>query len=88
MKKPTYRIEKIVTTPNECYFQVIESSGVKVILSKERDKKAKYYISVWGDDDIGMCIYVNDFDEAKKIYDSIKDGISKKSLLEMSFEQW
>jgi hypothetical protein len=88
MKKPKYIIQKIVTTTDECYFQVIESSGVKVSLSKERIKGSEYYISVWGDDDTGMCMLISDFDEAKKIYDSIKDGISKKRLLEIGFEQW
>ena len=77
----------MVYTPDKIYFQVIESPGVSVKLRKIRQKNKPYSISIWGDDDIGMGLEVFDFDQAKKIYNSIVDGITEKQLLALGFKQ-
>lgn len=87
MKKSDYFLEKMVCTSDKIYFQVIESPGVSVKLRKIRQKNTPYYISIWGDDDIGMVLEVFDFDEAKKIFNSIEDGITKNKLLALGFKQ-
>ena len=87
VKKSDYFLEKMVYTPDGRYFQVIESPGVSVKLRKIRQKNEPYTITIWGDDDIGMGLEVFDFDEAKKIYNSIVDGITDKQLLALGFKQ-
>jgi hypothetical protein len=52
MKKSKYLLEKMVFTPDKSYFQVIESPGVSIKLSRIRKKNEPYIISIWGDDDI------------------------------------
>ncbi len=88
MKKTLpFRKTKMVSTPDKSDFLVIESDGVQVTLSKQRKKGSPYCVSVWGDDDIGMEIYVNDVDRAYKIFNSIKDGITMKALKAKGFVQ-
>lgn len=86
MKKVPPMFTKVVSTPDHIGFQVIESSGVEVTFSR-RAKKAPWHISVWGDDDIGYSIDIADFDEARSLYNSVRDGITRKQLEAMGFEQ-
>lgn len=84
MKKKPFFKEKVVTTTDVLYFMGEE---VVVTLSRLRNKNAQSNVAVWGPDDIGMQRFFESFDEARLIFESISNGVSKKSLLQRGFEQ-
>lgn len=86
----TFRVkdtEKFVTTPDARYFQADATGKVKVRMVESIGRFIT--ISVWGDDDIGMAkeFMKVDRQDAKKLYDSITDGITKAKLKALGFEQ-
>ena len=84
MKKPDIIYRKTVTTKDDDYFQSI---NIDVTLTKIRKKKEPCRISIWGDDDIGMVLYIKDFDEARTIYNSIINNVTVSYLEKIGFKQ-
>ncbi len=74
---------KTVTTVDPAWFQAQETGTVEVALHKSG--KGKWHVSVWGPDDSGMD-KSGEMDDCMVLYDKIKDGVSRKALQELGFQ--
>lgn len=79
-----------VNAADAVHMQCIEHADtVSVTLRRERRRNAPWIIAVWGDDDIGLEIEVQDQDRARRVYDKVTvDGMTVAELIALGFEQW
>lgn len=61
-----------------------KGDSVEVVIRKEHGIFATV-ITAWGESDSGMVLREADFNKARKIYDSIRDGITIRQFSDLNF---
>lgn len=85
------RQEKMLTVPEDWYpcfpNSQVECSLIMALAPKRSRQESFVRVCLWGNDDFGLekDFKPSEFQIAKKLYNSLKDGITQKELRELGF---